>query len=496
MKTRGPDFIQLPLEVYAEFAANLSPKAMDLLLRRRREICAAVYIQYRVRIWLRKRLELAVFASYCFNRWRCRLARRKIVSSCKTRRDQLLLLFKKWQRAIHRIAVATISAQWIKYLAVRRLKIDQIFSAIRKFFSQRALISSPMKNTNTFSDIKSHQVFETNLLLPRRKKDLSSVKSVRATSLLTDREIRAGRRILFALRAWIRKRNVYKLKLSLLVLLVTKIQALFRGARVRQELKKSHELERMKRELALIAELKEREEIDRLNRLKLRKQMMIEAAKSNNLEIPSALSHMLNSDSDTKGAGIDVKYDPERQEISLIKSKIFAFLSQHSLLWLKANALVMSVVPHTVAASRLKDEAACHGEQALIELEPVDVLLPKDVHGLLAQGVVVDSTSPIAGAKVDASDNGGWVVDELTDSEQYDLQYEMVKKAAIKIQRFYRRRLTHRKFLAYINEKDLNTVREEQEAVDQANEEALERGEDPPPPPPSDAVNTDACAVM
>jgi hypothetical protein len=109
--------------------------------------------------------------------------------------------------------------------------------------------------------------------------------------------------------------------------------------------------------------------------------------------------------------------------------------------------------------------------------------------------VVVDATSPIHGSKVEEIFDS-WVVDELTDTEQYDLQYESLKKSALKIQRVYRRHLVRRKFLAYRNEKDLNTVREEEEAVAQAQQDAVERGEEPPPPPTSDAVTTDGCSVM
>ena len=561
----GKDFVNLPLEIYAEFAAHLSPKSMELLLRRRRAACAAVLIQYRVRVWLEKRMQLAVFGNYIFNVWR-RLsskngnlaAAQRLCACCKKRIAQSLLRYLAEERVKQVNAGRKILARWRKYRLMQREKISSIVACMQKYLVQNALGNKtiltkhyewvkkprflpvhPVPPDTAVEQVSRMRLITEDLVLggiqrvvappearKRRARIFSSyffhdekevengssikVKESVLNRGLREEEIRAGRRILFALKARMKRLKLYNLKLAILVRLVTRIQAMFRGAKAREavgkqkqrvalEKKRREMLDKMKAEIALTAKRKIEEEIERQKRLKIRKQRMMETAKSNQLTVPSALAHMFSPESEVflpHGDNADIGDRVERSAVMSIKSRIFSFLSQHSLRWLRVHALVLSVVGQTIEAVKVKDDAVEDQDKTLVDLEPVDVLFPKDVQGLLARGVVVDSASPIRGSKLDAGARDGWIVDELTDAEQYDLQYEMIKKAAIRIQRFYRRHLSRRKFLAYLNEKDLNTVRAEQEAYARANEDAAKNGEDPSLQPPSDAVNTDGCSVM
>ena len=545
---RRKDFIELPLNVYAEYAANLSPKAMDLLLRNRKRACAAVFIQYWVRKWLSHRFRIAVFSVYIFTVWRRMCFKSKwsgagiIISACWRRvlaQSLLSGLKKKHESIIAIVSFIQRYAAQISLTTKRRItSMSEPFGEAkaglergshslllgRKKIHKPVIIAPQNIVLGTVQESlevpvvlaarkRRARAFSEDLFLGGLDGDVNDRKKEELPNRpLNDVEIRAGKTILFALRWRIKRRKFLSLKLKILLRLVTRLQAIFRGAKVRRilgkereqvlkEKKRKAELEKMKLEIALNAKQKEVEEKERQERLKIRKQLLLDAARVNNLSVPSALAQVFDSTADeslpnaTEKEDLDELYGPQRKAMRYVKSKIFAFLCQHSLLWLKANALVLSVVSQTFQASQMKDDAAHDADESLIELEPVDILIPKDVQGLLSEGVVVDATSPIHGSKVEEVFDS-WVVDELTDTEQYDLQYEALKNSALKIQRVYRRHLVRRKFLAYLNEKDLNTVREEEQAVAQAHQDAVERGEEPPPPPTSDAVTTDGCSVM
>ncbi len=165
------------------------------------------------------------------------------------------------------------------------------------------------------------------------------------------------------------------------------------------------------------------------------------------------------------------------EAIDLIKASILAFESQAALMWLEANILVSQAAHSIDHPSRFQGPV-----EEIVTEAPIELILPQDVEGVIAHGVVVDESSPIRGASVH---DPGWAFTEIDDTEVYELQPFRIHSAASKIQRIFRRFMTRRKFISYIQEKDvveLPTVLEETTAA------SLPTGT-------QETINTDACVI-
>ena len=155
--------------------------------------------------------------------------------------------------------------------------------------------------------------------------------------------------------------------------------------------------------------------------------------------------------------------DPLSMQIysaNTIKSLVMRFEYQAELIRLLANSLVQKVQEN--------EEADSFEEGSEFEVESVDILVPVALAG------------------------SSWMIQEVTDMERYELQFERFRFAATKIQRFIRRFLTRQKFIAYINDKTLDTAWTEREQLREVDEEphGLEQVVS------NDTINTDGCPVM
>ena len=165
---------------------------------------------------------------------------------------------------------------------------------------------------------------------------------------------------------------------------------------------------------------------------------------------------------------------PETAAINLIKNISKTYLAQHDLLWRRADRLV-----HKAADSVRANHEDIRVTKPMVNSTAADVLLPQDVAGVLARGVIVDSASPLKGSSLAATTE--WIVTDVSDTEVYEVHEERLSKAATTIQRFFRRYITKRKFLAY--------------RVDKL-EPPDSNGEDQQPTAEAEQLNTNGCVVM
>ena len=587
----GAKFGEIPLDIYAEYAACLSPESMNMLLRSRLRVSAAIFIQYHLRRWRRRRIYEGVM-----NGTRTlQSAMRGLL--CK----QFLLHAKERDMA----DIAAIAAEQEK----RRLEYAQAVIAAGEARTDRVL--SPIAETSIVEEEPSgidHIGDESNVMdtsndhqdtsspgiqiLPRRRRAARKAESssdsdefpvvrrpVSPTSpqprLATDlppEAKQAGVRIWAQWRIFKAKRNMLIFKMGILVRLVLRLQALWRGRQVRSQFRtdvmKKRRLDQMRREVdehearmdAIKRETKPKYIQPKFNESKLDLEVGVVEAPVH--AAPLVVSSLLE-DTDTKSAVVSAKQDsaghlasvaeltegdavtsdteavaggdpvsgtpadaaivraslaeeeavpvvlPEGDSltaqttaVNVIKSSAITYATQQCFIRLEAQTLVGEVAAATESA--LTHSVLPPVESgSLVELEPVDVYLPKDVKGVLSRGVVVEESSPLHGTDIGKSTE--WIVDEVTDLEVFELHSIRVIVAVRKIQKLFRRFLTRRKFLAYLNEKDLTTVRAEEVAVQEAaldaayiESEGLAEGEVPPPPPVVDPekMNTDQCLIM
>ena len=174
------------------------------------------------------------------------------------------------------------------------------------------------------------------------------------------------------------------------------------------------------------------------------------------------------------------------EAINTVKAKILTYECQADLVWYEANSLVLSAARSIgqVPTNLMTFEDS--SRNLLNPQQPLSIIIPQNVDGVIADGILVDQTSPVKGAPVGGT---GWAVAEVLETEEYELHPRHITRAASRIQTVFRRFLTRRKFIAYIQEKQLDTLREEERTADNSS------GAVGGIPTSADAVNTDSCVI-
>jgi hypothetical protein len=88
----------------------------------------------------------------------------------------------------------------------------------------------------------------------------------------------------------------------------------------------------------------------------------------------------------------------------------------------------------------------------IVDLEPVDVLIPATVEGMLDHGTVIAGPRGIVGVNIGTTPGNEWIVDEVQDINEFEQFDQRLELAAIKIQRFYRQRLVRSRFVSIMDE--------------------------------------------
>ena len=92
------------------------------------------------------------------------------------------------------------------------------------------------------------------------------------------------------------------------------------------------------------------------------------------------------------------------------------------------------------------------GAGMVVELEPVDVYLPADFQGVLDHGTVVNGPERIVGVDISTTKEDEWIVDEIEDVGEFEEYEKFAERAAITVQRFYRKRIARKKFRQMVEE--------------------------------------------
>ncbi len=251
-------------------------------------------------------------------------------------------------------------------------------------------------------------------------------------SELTEREKEYGLRILFHMRYFVRKKKLERLKFEILRKLVVTLQRWYRRHKQKKE------------DLNTVVGMHANDEFFLPE---LVAEAPVEAVTSDNvlvetdeevpIDVPIVVARLKPF--------LPVLREDERIDWSaeLIVSILTRFRAQQHLLRCKGVALVTQIAQETVSTANVEkfpDTAAAQCDE-LVELEPVDILLPKTVPGMIESGKVVvgphiylENTNPEE-----------WVVDEVDDVEEVHVFDPTLDNAARKIQKFFHRYRTRRK---------------------------------------------------
>lgn len=516
---------EISADLYAEYAAYLSSETLEFYVKKRREISAAIYIQYHFRRFRsardREQLQRLVLWRMLL-RWRnvnTRIkAASRLCSACKSFISRSLLQFVKSEALIAGRVAATVpigdsysgqneshkaTPQYGPFLNVvepHENEHTRIVSSANISVGQDDLMeatsitpSAPVSPAKTV-----HQLSPT-----RRKRMVFIDESSEEEETASRTQEAASPSPQLPVPRVVKEdpvaTNVEKLELvrsKILVYLVTKLQAMYRGqkgravaARLRRVRDQKRELDQKMQSLrvAVFKAAEERKarkppkvrkalppvvesslivdelvDIDETSQLARKKSMSLTATLKAGTDIVPSIGEdaLPNAARDVASVFLqetdfDGAPDASGRAMNVIKAKILSFQRQSALKSFEAHALI-HLAAHSISHAGHEFPTAV---SRIVSMDPVGILFPQDVEGLLDHGVVVDETSPIKGSKIQGA---GWVVAEVTDAEMYELHPELVKASATKIQTIFRRFMTRRKFMAYLQEKDLNAVRDEE----------------------------------
>jgi hypothetical protein len=148
-----------------------------------------------------------------------------------------------------------------------------------------------------------------------------------------------------------------------------------------------------------------------------------------------------------------------------IQASIRSFIWRDFLVKMKGEFLLEDIVNTALDT----DEPPPEGSGTIVELEPVDVYLPADVKGVLDHGTVLKGPEQIVGLDITATKEDEWIVDEIEDLGEFDEYEKSLERAAIRVQRFYRKRCARIRFRQMV-----------EEAIQAAQEGRPIPGNDPP----------------
>lgn len=517
-KHRRTRFGEISADLYAEFAAYLSSETLEFYVKKRREISAAIYIQYHFRRFrsTRDREQLQRLLLWrMLLRWRNVNTRIKaagrLCSACKSFISRSLLQFVK-SEVLRAGGVASNPRQNESEKATPQY--GPVLDVIEPHENERTRIVTSANISVGQDDLidassitpsaSVSPAITVNQISPTRRKrmvfiDESSEEEETASRTQEAASPSPQLPVPIVVKEDTVATNVEKLELirsKILVYLVTKLQAMYRGQKGRAVAARLRRLRDQKRELdqkmqslreAVFKAAEERKarnppkvrnalppvvesslvvdelaDIDETSPLGKNKSTSLTATlKTNTDRAPSigedALPSAARDDASVflQETNYDATPDAGGRAMNIIKAKILSFQRQSALKSFEAHALIHLAARSISHAGNEFPTAVSR----IISMDPVGILIPQDVEGLLDHGVVVDETSPIKGSKIQEA---GWVVAEVTDAEMYELHPELVKASATKIQTIFRRFMTRRKFMAYLQEKDLNSVRDEE----------------------------------
>lgn len=361
----------------------------------------------------------------------------------------------------------------------------------------------------------------------------------------------AGRRILFHMRCFVLKRRTARLKSQILLYLVLRLQAAFRGRRVRkrfhEELAKHRQMEKIRIEVQdyhkthdmIVQSAKKRrtpkpvkhatvvERSASSEETLAAQAQLVEHTDHTEPTPPESPDPQVIETAPTPPAGTAGKRRRQRsqsrqstigtgaseplhiedfgeggtQSANILKSIARGFIVQERLIRLHKLSLISNVADATAAAIDAvpRSTDSMDDKSDKVEIEPMELFFPQDVRGVLSSGVVVDEASPLVGEYLSETQPKDWMVKEVSEVEVFELQYHQLDRSASRIQRAFRRFMTKRKFLAYLNEKEVETTRlEEREATgaDSSEAQASAVGAPVAIAAGTDAVNVEACVVM
>jgi hypothetical protein len=516
-------FAQVPLDVYAEFAAYLAPETMNLFLRKRLEFSAAVLIQFHFRRFLSRRADAQVRRLLIFRiirRWKRRTERLREISAisrcCKCFIAKSLLLFIRMesatrsgdsliQPAFQFVNDPNLSASWTS----KQKQSD--FPEIKTDFTKVEALCSPSKGKPS----NRRRVFEASGAesdpCEERKQSPSSLpNSSLAGSGTTQHSAIRTQRV-------IGNSKFFEAQQKILVYLVSRIQALFRGRKARRlssklradrELKRQVEanIEALRKSVFEAAAMRENRKMERFSKRKAlsmvpheSKPELVEVVPAMVVDVERSTDQHSQDERDSliKGsafppltpgfAGQSLAHDNRElacdgsNAMNVVKARMLCFVSQATLIWLEANLLIVRAAK-TIDPRAFEDRLGSVGGRT-IHLEGVNIIIPQDVDGVLSHGLVIDQDSPLHGCRLDDRE---WAVAEITDTEEYELHPEVARNAASRIQRVFRRFLTRRKYLSYLQEREPD-ARLPPHEISSVQEDGAQGG--------SEAVNTDSCII-
>lgn len=231
-----------------------------------------------------------------------------------------------------------------------------------------------------------------------------------ASSTLTAYERECGLRILFHMRFYVRKKRMEMIKFQILLKLVLFIQRKFRNRRER--------------------------------RLRASPPPLVALAPESPVENTGFWDSVITTKQVPHDVHVPEMADSESFAFSAetIHSIIKTYKAQQKLMRLKGVVLVNQIAEETVTtADRDTGELPDDRAETGVELEPVDILLPKNVPGMLQSGTIVTGPLAIVGKSIEHTPTTEWVVDEVEDVEELHVFDGNLDKAAKRIQKFYRR---------------------------------------------------------
>lgn len=557
-KHRRSRFGETSADLYAEYAAYLSSETLEFYVKKRREISAAIYIQYHFRRFRsardREQLQRLVLWRMLL-RWRnvnTRIkAARRLCSACKSFISRSLLQFVKWEvlRA-GRVAPTVQIGDFHSGQNESQKETPQdgpVIDVVEPYENEHTRIVSSanisvgqddlMEATSITPSAPVSPAKTVHQMSPTRRKrmvliDESSEEEETASRTQEEASPSPQLPVPIVVKEDPVAPNVEKLELirsKILVYLVTKLQAMYRGQKGRAAAARLRRLRDQKRELdqkmqslreAVFKAAEERKarkppkvrnalppvvesslvvdelaDIDETSPLGKKKSMSFTATlKTNTDRAPSigvdALPNAARDDASVflQETNYDAAPDDGGRAMNIIKAKILSFQRQSALKSFEAHALIHLAARSISHAGNEFPTAVSR----IISMDPVGILFPQDVEGLLDHGVVVDETSPIKGSKIQGA---GWVVAEVTDAEMYELHPELVKASATKIQTIFRRFMTRRKFMAYLQEKDLNSVRDEERRAYTEGSSVYNEESSAAFGSTNETVSTESCAI-
>jgi hypothetical protein len=532
---------EIPLDIYAEYAAYFSPESLDLFMRKRLEVSSAILIQYHYRRHRARRNEFQMNRLVLYRllkRWKRVTNRTNVVlaieSACKSFIAKSLLLFLQSERideeyrVFHSIIFPKIMA-YMCQLALRPSIVKPV-QLPPPSPTPSPPPSPPQSPPKTISEEKRRRrVFE----VASSSDEESYITNNSGIGIVID-NVFSEQHVLESPEANV-KEDLAGIRQKILVHLITRLQALFRGRqgrarvrRLRRELMIKRETEAKMEELrkAVFKAAEERENRrsgktsaqsskgldERASIRRLPRPTVPEIVEQPQAVLPvlkpvaspprpeSPPPVLVTPRLEKTQSFVDEKheetfvYEPDEEivvpttpvipdnhgeelrAINAMKATILSFLCQGVLILLEANALVNS------AAQGIESAVALLGFENTANRK-LSIILPQNVDGVIEGGLLVDESSPIKGASIGGQ---GWAVADLTEAEVYELHPKHISKAASKIQKIFRRFLTRRKFIAYLQEKELDTVREEERTTEVSGGVITAS---------ADAVNTDSCVI-